>query len=340
MSKKSSLLIVGNDSFAVEETLRLSSNQGYNIRHAKDTSIGSALFDSFKPDAMMLAFSSNREALVFYAYLLTHSKALFSFKHICILMSDGKHAEEASQYCHNKIIDDYVILKPLFDTHRLGVSLSILNKLLPHIEFDRLLESRIIQITKVLGGVSAYMEEKEVKQFKPAPDDKANRLLQLAFKAIDMGNELPNSDAEDASHERASHQSHDEAPLILLVEDEEVNQNMMRMVLEKEHYRVELARDGEEALEILGMVRPDLILMDIRMPKLNGLEVTKKIQQNPLLSSIPIVMLSAHSEQPVVRECLRSGAVDYLIKPAERRELLDRIHRFAGVSRHKLPEVG
>jgi CheY-like chemotaxis protein len=112
---------------------------------------------------------------------------------------------------------------------------------------------------------------------------------------------------------------------ILVVEDEEVNKKMMEMMLSKEGYSVKVASDGLSAINIAENWTPHLIFMDIKMPKMNGLKVTQKLKSNKKFKDTHIIMLTGHSEEVVVKECLKAGASGYMVKPAKKEELLDRI---------------
>ncbi len=90
------------------------------------------------------------------------------------------------------------------------------------------------------------------------------------------------------------------------------------------------ATDGIEALNMLRQHKqlPDLILMDMMMPNINGLETTRKIKATERLSPIPIIMVTGNSDKRVVIRCLKSGAVDYVVKPFNREILLDKIQKY------------
>lgn len=110
---------------------------------------------------------------------------------------------------------------------------------------------------------------------------------------------------------------------ILLVEDEKVLSNSLRQVLEALHYEVTQAYDGLEAVNLCNDKTFDLIIMDIMMPKMNGIEATKKIRA--MGKDTPIIMLTAKGEVEDKVDGLDSGADDYLSKPFEIKELLARI---------------
>ena len=100
---------------------------------------------------------------------------------------------------------------------------------------------------------------------------------------------------------------------ILLVEDEELLRKMYRKKLELA-FEVETAADGEEGLAKAREFKPDLILLDIVMPKLNGIEVLKKIKADFAIKWIPVVMLTNTASGAAIQECSQAGALGYIIK--------------------------
>ncbi len=115
----------------------------------------------------------------------------------------------------------------------------------------------------------------------------------------------------------------DNKPLVLLADDEEGFVLPLRDNLELEGYRLEVARDGEEALQKTLELQPDLLLLDVMMPKMNGLDVCRELQKHKL--SIPIIILSARGQEVDIVLGLELGADDYITKPFGLRELLARI---------------
>ncbi|MBD2429170.1 PAS domain-containing protein [Phormidium sp. FACHB-1136] len=112
-----------------------------------------------------------------------------------------------------------------------------------------------------------------------------------------------------------------EAPLILLAEDNEANLSTSSSYLEAKGYRLVIARNGLEAIDLATTTQPDLILMDIQMPHLDGLEAIRQIRQKPALATVPIITLTALA-MPADRErCLEAGANHYLSKPIRLRQL-------------------
>ena len=109
---------------------------------------------------------------------------------------------------------------------------------------------------------------------------------------------------------------------ILLVEDEKTLAKALKFNLEKEGFRVEVAFDGEEALNAMSRKEPDLVILDLMLPKIDGYEVCRSIRRS---SDVPIIMLTARDEDIDKILGLELGADDYMTKPFNTRELLARI---------------
>lgn len=112
---------------------------------------------------------------------------------------------------------------------------------------------------------------------------------------------------------------------ILVVDDEEDILELVRYNLTKEGYRVTAVATGEEALRTAHSVHPELILLDLMLPGVDGLEVCRQLKQDPKTSHVPIIMLSAKGEEADIVAGLELGAVDYVTKPFSPRVLIARL---------------
>src|SRR4028118_608336 len=111
---------------------------------------------------------------------------------------------------------------------------------------------------------------------------------------------------------------------ILVVDDSPDNLFLVQRILEEEGYEITLAEDGRVALAQIEISPPDLVLLDVMMPDMDGFEVTKRIRENPKLPFIPILLITAF-DQPSVVKGLDTGADDFIRKPVEVDELLARV---------------
>jgi CheY-like chemotaxis protein len=116
-------------------------------------------------------------------------------------------------------------------------------------------------------------------------------------------------------------------PLILVAEDNEVNAESMCDYLFNRGFRVVLSKNGLEALELAQAEKPDIVLMDIQMPIMDGLEATQRIRANADLAEVPIIALTALAMQGDRERCLSAGANLYVMKPVRLKELVESIHR-------------
>ena len=114
----------------------------------------------------------------------------------------------------------------------------------------------------------------------------------------------------------------DNFPLILLAEDNQGNIDMLSSYLEMQSYRILIARDGQEAIDLARTHHPDLILMDIQMPRVDGLEAIQTIRQDSQVAQVPIIALTALAMDRDRDRCLAAGATDYLTKPVKLKQLV------------------
>ena len=114
-------------------------------------------------------------------------------------------------------------------------------------------------------------------------------------------------------------------PRILIVEDDELNRDSLRRLLRRRGYEILLAVDGDEALAVARAEAPDLVLMDMRLPGLDGWEATRRLKADPVTRSLPIIALTAHAMASDRAEALVAGCDDHDTKPIDLDRLLPKI---------------
>ena len=150
-------------------------------------------------------------------------------------------------------------------------------------------QKRVVPLTEWLGGL---------KQDVKPQLDAARRLGELAGNAPSM---------------------------ILVVDDDAFQSKLLERLLGNAGYNTMAAHSGAEALALIARQTPDLILMDVALPDLNGIEITRRLKASSRTAAIPIVMITGHSERQVLEASLKAGAVDFLVKPFDREVLLQKI---------------
>ncbi len=122
---------------------------------------------------------------------------------------------------------------------------------------------------------------------------------------------------------------------ILIVDDNASARETLVAMLEDQEYQIELAEDGFHALQILHQLQPDLILLDVMMPGMDGFEVCRRIRAASQLAEVPIIMLTALDDRASLLQGIEAGADDFLIKPVDRYELTARVRTITRLNRYR-----
>jgi signal transduction histidine kinase/CheY-like chemotaxis protein/membrane-bound lytic murein transglycosylase MltF len=152
-------------------------------------------------------------------------------------------------------------------------------------------------------GINAFM----VKPFSQSV------LLETIWQAL--GKASPNPTKEPRNESDEGLVEHLRGARLLLVEDNELNQEVARRILEKAGFVVEVASNGQVAIEMLDESNYDAVLMDVQMPVMDGIEATKRIRQNPELQGLPILAMTAGAMAADLRQCIEAGMNDHIAKP-------------------------
>jgi two-component system cell cycle response regulator DivK len=115
---------------------------------------------------------------------------------------------------------------------------------------------------------------------------------------------------------------------VLYVEDNEYNRKIVRQLLSRTSYRLLEAPDGEAALALIRQDRPDLVLMDVQLPRMSGLDVTRALRAEPATAAIPIIVVTSFALSGDDQRAMAAGASGYLAKPYSPRDLLALIRKF------------
>ena len=117
---------------------------------------------------------------------------------------------------------------------------------------------------------------------------------------------------------------------ILLVEDNEMNRDMLSRRLERKGFEVVIAVDGQAGVEMASSANPDLILMDLSLPVMDGWEATRRIKADAATQGIPVIALTAHAMSGDEQKAREAGCDDYDTKPVDLKRLLEKIGKFLG----------
>jgi len=115
---------------------------------------------------------------------------------------------------------------------------------------------------------------------------------------------------------------------ILLVEDNRLNRKLVEAILSSQGYHLLMAHDGEEAIALAKAERPDLILMDMKLPKIDGYEATAQLKTEPETANIPVVAMTAHALPEEEEKATKAGCVGYITKPINTRTLPRQVKKY------------
>jgi DNA-binding response OmpR family regulator len=119
-------------------------------------------------------------------------------------------------------------------------------------------------------------------------------------------------------------------PVVLAADDDQDILELIVFRLERSGYTVVQAHDGAEALELAGSAKPDLAVLDVMMPKLDGFEVTRRLREDEATRKMPIILLTARSQEADIQRGFDAGADDYIRKPFSPQELRARVQAILG----------
>jgi len=202
-----------------------------------------------------------------------------------------------------------------------GLGLTIARKLVELMNGSIYVESEIgkgtaFKVVLPLNIASPGTARKHAAPFRP---DRAEQ-VEIGHERI---KEIEKEDRVESAH-------------ILLVEDDRVNSQLLKRILEKMDHRVTVAESGRKALEVLKESRFDLVLMDIQMPEMDGYEATRRIRSSSAFKDLPVIAITANAMIGDAEKCLQAGCDDYIAKPIRKKEFLECVHAYLKLSQFNL----
>jgi len=119
---------------------------------------------------------------------------------------------------------------------------------------------------------------------------------------------------------------------ILIIDDSPTEVHVFKSMLKNNDIEVSVAKNGEEGIEKAIEIKPDCILMDVVMPGKNGFQATRDLSRNPATASIPVIIITTKDQETDKIWGMRQGAKDYIVKPTDERDLIQRINRVLGAN--------
>jgi CheY-like chemotaxis protein len=305
--------------------------------HIDDGGEGSEL-PSADPSVLVLAFKELESSEQFYLSLY-RCGTLSCVQHRTVVLCAKEHCARGYELCRRGLFDDYVLFWPVTnDPKRLLMSV--------HRAFNEL--ARSLDDTPLLAAFAEHARRLVDLEALLAQQMQSGQLhIESANRAVACL-EAPHLEAVRQSLGPLAHWAanvvetlapqlesartlgalaNEIRPTILIVEDDEFQRRLVGNVLESENYRTLYATSGLEALRALARVTPDLILMDLKMPDIDGVEVMRRCRSMPRLAGAPVIMVTGNAEMNVVLTSRELGVADFIVKPFDRKTLLTKISR-------------
>lgn len=251
-------------------------------------------FDTHLPDVLVLAFSDLEETRAYYQGLCRSSQVAASHRYRTVLLCRKEDLKAAYDLCRQEEFDDYVLFWPMsFDATRLSISVLL-----------------------AVRAVQAFRQSQVKSPVRP--------LVKPAIKSASA----PELKIDPSLAHMKLKLEPPARSTIMLIDDEIFQHNLVRFLLTGLNCDFIFAFSGTEAIAKLQYVRPSLILMDVLMPGMSGLDLTRHLKSTPVGMDIPIVMVTGNSDKDVVKKSLQAGASDFLVKPFSQDMFLRKLQRF------------
>ena len=316
-----------------------SPSMALNFIRAVESQYPPSLWEKYPSEAVLICDKHKRAA----AFSMCRNNLFYSYETMRPIYDLGKvqlMLKRASQHAMTRADLHYAELESRSMTNEIEKSNDELNRLLESIIAHR--NESFSMLQSVFDRVS-NAELPDGQCWETVFSDVVDRLSQTQQPTVNRQLSPPKGNAQltqfmsqqqqmftsfENSVERAKpklNASKENLPVVVVADDQPVMQKIIRSILEPRGYQVELASNGVEVLLKSHSTEPDLILLDIDMPVMNGFETLGLLKSTPALATIPVIMLTSFSDKEVFSKSIKSGAVDYIVKPTNAEILIRKI---------------
>jgi CheY-like chemotaxis protein len=268
----------------------------HGVFTSTDTDHAAADFVHHQPDVLVLAFNTLEKSEHCYLGMYRQFPEIHLHPHRTVILSSKDEVKRAYELCMKDVFDDYILFWPMtYDAPRLNMSVH--NAL------------RELAALKAVG----------------------HRVAELAVHSrplAEMEQMLEQQSAAESGHDDTAGIAEQDGlirPNILVVDDDDFQHKLIGKLLQKKNYHLMFASNGSEALNMIRKAQPDIILMDVMMPDMDGLETMRNMKTEPKFANIPVIMITGKSDGQVVSDSLKAGASNFVVKPFDRDTLIAKI---------------
>ncbi|PJC14647.1 MAG: response regulator [Comamonadaceae bacterium CG_4_9_14_0_8_um_filter_57_21] len=274
-----------------------------------DADLAASDFERHQPGVLVLAFNTLEKAERYYLGLYRLCPAVQQVLHRTVILCNKDEVKQVYELCKKHHFDDYVLYWPMtYDMARLGMTVH-----------------HALRELNTLHSMDPTAAE------FAAPARRLEDLQTMMTEGLPQGMDFAKACAPHLASVRAlTALAERYKPTLLVVDDDEFQRKILARILGSENYQLLFATSGLEALNQLRKTRPDLILMDVKMPGMDGVEVTRRLKETPRFASIPVVMITGQSDRSVVTDSLKAGAIGFVVKPFDRDKLLAKVAQGLG----------
>lgn len=298
-------------------------------------------FETTRPDVLILAFNGLRDAEQYYLGLYRRSTQIHAVPHRTVILCNKDDLWHVYGLCKKAYFDDYVLFWPMVhDAPRLPMAVHHALRQLSSAVTSAPAASEFAAQARRLATLESLLDQHAARG--SAQLDVASRSLQRAQQGSgpahsdavaaamlplrewngalrrDLAPQLDSARALQALADRVR-------PLVLLVDDDDFQHKLLRRLLQDEAVDLSFALSATEALAGLSRRRPDLILMDVDLPGIDGVEATRRIKEAASFASIPVLMVTGRGDKEVVVRSMKAGAVGFVVKPFNRETLIPKV---------------
>jgi CheY-like chemotaxis protein len=258
-------------------------------------------FVKHQPDVLVLAFNTLEKSERCYLSMYRSCPEIHLQPHRTVILSSKDEVKRAYELCMKDIFDDYILFWPMtYDAPRLNMS--------------------VHNALRELAALKAVGHKVAEFAVHARPLAEMEQMLDIQNVAETGHNDMT-SIAEQVGLVR---------PNILVVDDDGFQQKLIGKLLGNEDYHLTFAGSGREALNMMHKTLPDLILMDVMMPDMNGLETMQNLKAEPKFAKIPVIMITGKSYGQVVSDSMKVGAADFVVKPFDKATLIAKVNLALG----------
>lgn len=278
------------------------------------------------PDVLVLVFDSLDKSQHFYLRLFRLCVTIHLKPYRTIILCNKNEIRRAYALCRDGLFDDYIPFWPIVDdARRLPMSVHLALRELAVRQASEPTSADFSAQARRLTALKALLDQQMAQGVQSI--EKTGHAVVQAEPGIDAA--LGEFQQAGAPHPESLHSLNAMAerirPTVLIVDDDEFQHKIISKMLGDEKYHLVFATGGVKALKMMRTTPPDLILMDVVMPALDGLDVMQQMKTESRIAGIPVIMMTGKGEKDIAKESLTAGAADFMVKPFARDTLLGKV---------------